>query len=371
MTENLADGEPSTRYLHFAVVVLNWNGRRHLQHYLPSVLATRYPNWTCVVVDNASTDDSVNWIKSLNHNALRLIELDENRGYTGGYNLALAGIEADVYVLLNSDVAVSENWLVPLNQAFQSSPQVLAVQPKILADKHPTRFEYAGAGGGMVDRLGYPFCAGRVFSDLEEDRGQYDMPRTVFWVSGACMAVRSTAFREAGGLDARYFAHMEEIDLCWRLQRLGGRLLTAPGSVVYHLGGGSLAYGSPRKTFLNFRNSLYTLTKNLHPQELFVKVFSRLILDGLAALYFVVRGSPADFGAVLRAHLHYYQVLPELLQERRRSRQPFLRLEQMQGVWQGSIWPYLALGASSRKRMRQALGDFVAKRVYNPSGQGH
>lgn len=347
------------RSLQFAVVILNWNGLAHLRRYLPSVLATEYDYWDCVLVDNASNDESVSWVQSYAGDRVRIVQLDKNEGYTGGYMEGLKQVQADVYVLLNSDVEVAADWLMHLNTFMVSKPELAAVQPKILSDRDRDKFEYAGACGGMVDGLGYPFCAGRVFTDLEADHGQYDKPRQVFWVSGACMVVRAKAFWECGGLDTDYFAHMEEIDLCWRLQRAGHRLMTCPQSVVYHWGGGSLSYGSPRKTYLNFRNSLFTITKNLAPTECLVRVWSRLWLDGLAAVFFLSRGSVGDFVAVIKAHGAYYRALPRLIQKRRESELPWIPLNAMRGVWPGRIWPYLGMGDAGRRKMLVKLRAFV------------
>jgi len=345
--------------MHFAVVILNWNGLTHLRRYLPSVLSTQYDQWDCVVVDNASTDDSVQWLQSNAGDQVRLIQLPRNEGYTGGYMQGLRQVEADVYVLLNSDVEVSPDWLTHLQAFMQEHPQVAAVQPKILSDRDRDKFEYAGAGGGMVDGLGYPFCAGRIFTDLEADHGQYNRPLQVFWVSGACMVVKAKAFWDCGGLDTKYFAHMEEIDLCWRLQRAGHLLMTCPQSVVYHWGGGSLSYGSPRKTYLNFRNSLFTITQNLAPGEWPFKVWSRLWLDGLAALFFLSRGSLGDFVAILKAHWSFYGALKDLMRHRRESKLPWIPLRSMKGVWHGRLWPYLAMGDAGRRQMAVKLRAFV------------
>jgi GT2 family glycosyltransferase len=349
--------------LRFAVVILNWNGLAHLRRYLPTVLKTNYAEWDCILVDNASTDDSVSWVQSYAGDKVRIIQLTSNEGYTGGYMQGLKEVQADVYILLNSDVEVKADWLSHLSDFMQAYPDAAAVQPKILSDRERDKFEYAGAGGGMVDGLGYPFCAGRIFTDLEADHGQYDKPRQVFWVSGACMVVRSKAFWQCGGLDTRYFAHMEEIDLCWRLQRAGHRLMTCPDSVVYHWGGGSLSYGSPRKTYLNFRNSLFTLTKNLAPEEFLSKVWMRLCLDALAAFYFLGRGSIGDFWAVIKAHWAFLGALPEMLRLRRGSSLPWVPLSRMRGAWSGRIWPYLGLGDSGRRRMAVKLRDFVECQV--------
>lgn len=355
----------STDFLHFAVVILNWNGLEHLQKYLPSVLGTDYPRWSLWVIDNASTDGSREWLKSQTPSTLALVTLEQNQGYTGGYMDGLQGIEADVYVLLNSDVEVQPNWLHPLNREFLRDSKVGALQPKILNDQRRSLFEYAGAGGGMVDSLGYPFCLGRVMGDIEEDLGQYDGVHRLFWASGACLAVRSRIFWESGGLDRRFFAHMEEIDLCWRIQRRGYQLRSVSDSVVYHLGGGSLAYGSPRKTFLNFRNSLWVLYQNLHSSELGLKIFQRLLLDGVAGVYFLVQGQPRHTWAILRAHAAFYASWREIRRLRHNSPWPRPRMADLEGVWSGVLWIYPALRSKGKQRLRDRLRLFANEKRFN------
>lgn len=289
-----------------AVVILNWNGRHHLEQFLPSVIRTEYANCQFWVVDNGSTDDSLAWLATHYQETVKVVKLSSNSGYAGGYNEGLRQIESDIYVLLNSDVEVSPNWLNEPAQRFMENEQLGSLQPTIRSWKYKGSFEYAGAAGGYIDSMGYPFCAGRLFEQVEADNGQYTYRKSIFWASGACMFVRSKAFWEAGGLDARYFAHMEEIDLCWRMQHIGYELIHEPASVVYHLGGGSLAYGNPRKTFLNFRNSLITLQKNLPFPQMVVRVFLRLLLDFPAALKFAAHGSWGDFWAVAKAHWSFF-----------------------------------------------------------------
>jgi len=302
---------------HVAVVILNWNGRKHLATYLPSVLKTSYANHQTWVIDNASTDDSVDWLQQNHAQTVKRVLLNNNDGYAGGYNKGLKQIEADIYVLLNSDVEVTPNWLEPVVQRFIANPQVAAIQPNILDWRKPQQFEYAGAAGGYIDALGYPFCAGRLFEEIEKNEGQFDQPKSIFWASGACMFIKAEAYWHVRGLDERYFAHMEEIDLCWRLQHAGYAIQQEPKSVVYHLGGGSLAYGNPRKTFLNFRNSLITLQKNLPAQELPWKLFTRLVLDFPAALKFLAHGSFGDFWAVARAHWSFFGMQSYIWKQRR------------------------------------------------------
>lgn len=306
----------SFRSLRVAIAILNWNGKHHLAQYLPSVLHTQYAQHDIWVIDNGSTDDSVAWLQQAFGDRIKVVQLPHNLGYAGGYNEGLKQMEADVYVLLNSDVEVDPHWLDAPMKRFLENKKLGALQPTILSWKDKSAFEYAGAAGGYIDSMGYPFCAGRLFEQVEAQQGQYDFPKSIFWASGACMFVRASAFWEAGALDARYFAHMEEIDLSWRMQHLGYELLHEPKSVVYHLGGGSLAYGNPRKTYLNFRNSLITLQKNLPFPQMLVRVFLRLLLDFPAALKFAAHGSWGDFWAVARAHWSFFGMQSYIWQKR-------------------------------------------------------
>ncbi len=285
-----------------AIVILNYNGAHFLRTFLPSVITHR-EQAAIVVVDNGSTDESARLVREQFSN-VTLLELGQNWGFCGGYNRALAQIPADYYVLLNSDVEVTPGWLSPLVQWMDDHPTTAAVQPKIKAQKQKTYFEYAGAAGGFVDELAYPFCRGRLFSYTEEDTRQYDRPCPVFWASGACMVVRATVFHTLGGLDEDYFAHMEEIDLCWKMQRSGFDVWCLPQSTVFHVGGGTLATGSSRKTYLNFRNGLSLLYKHTSPRELWWKITLRVLLDWLAAVSFTPTGL-AHTVAVLQAHYHF------------------------------------------------------------------
>ncbi len=298
-----------------AVVILNWNGLRWLQQFLPLVVE-HSGDARIVVADNGSTDDSVSWLKSAFPD-VTLIVLSSNLGYAGGYNAALSTIESDRFVLLNSDVEVTPGWLDGLNACLDQDPQLAACQPKMLSHSDRGQFEHAGAAGGFIDRNGYPFCRGRIFEITEEDKGQYDDDRDVFWATGACMMLRSAAFKEVGGFDAQLFAHMEEIDLCWRLRRRGYRIAYTGRSRVHHIGGGALGYGSPLKTYLNFRNSLIVLTKNLHTGVLWWWLFRRLILDAFAMLKFLFEGHAAHSWQVIRANIHFLARLPRVLRQRR------------------------------------------------------
>ncbi len=292
-----------------AIVVLNWNGKNLLERFLP-VLQIHTPHWAHIVVaDNASSDDSLDYIR-LHHPEVGVVELDRNYGFAGGYNRALQKVDADYYVLLNSDIEVSAGWLEPLIQTMEDDSRVVACQPRILSLENRDSFEYAGASGGFLDRYGYPFCRGRLFQVLEKDHGQYNNRTQVFWASGAAFAVRSGEFHSAGGFDNGFFAHMEEIDLCWRFQRMGHRIMACPDSVVYHLGGASLPASNPRKTYLNFRNSLLTLTKNLPARLFYPSILLRLALDDLAAFRFLISGRWKDFLAVCRAQLAFLVRFP-------------------------------------------------------------
>lgn len=289
-----------------AVVILNWNGKHLLEQFLPSVLQYSATLADVYVADNASTDDSIAYLK--NHfPEVKIIQNKENYGFAKGYNEALKYVEADVFVLLNSDVEVTENWLQRPLEFFKTHDKVAALQPKILDYKNKACFEYAGAAGGFIDKYGYPFCRGRLFSTIEEDTGQYDDEIPVFWASGACMFVKADVFWKVDGFDERYFAHQEEIDLCWRIQHLGYQVFYTYQSVVYHLGGATLQTANPKKTFLNFRNSLLNLHKNL-PENRFWTLFKRLCLDGLAGLYFLSRGKFVHLIAVFRAHVAFYSM---------------------------------------------------------------
>ena len=300
-----------------AVVILNYNGSRMLREFLPSVI--EYSKEALVAVaDNGSADDSLQVLQS-EFPQVRLLQLGCNYGFAEGYNKALELVDAEYFVLLNSDVEVTPGWLVPLLDFMESHPEAAACQPKILSYHNKTLFEYAGASGGFIDRYGYPFCRGRVFDTVEEDKGQYDDACRVFWATGAAMMVRSRAYKDAGGLDGRFFAHMEEIDLCWRLQARGGAVYAVPQSKVYHVGGATLAKSNPRKTFLNFRNNLLMLYKNLPAEELGGVMRVRCILDYIAAVKFLLTGSWGDFMAVVRARREYKRMRGSYSEARRRN----------------------------------------------------
>ena len=290
-----------------AVVILNWNGRKMLERYLSNVLTYSQEDATVVVADNASTDDSVEWLRQ-HHPDVPLIVLEKNWGFADGYNQALAHIEAEYYVLLNSDVEVTHHWLTPLVEFMDSHADVAACQPKLLAVHDHDSFEYAGACGGFIDRYGYPFCRGRIFDTVEQDNGQYDTAAEVFWATGACLMVRSSDYWEVGGLDGRFFAHNEEIDLCWRLRQRGRKVYCLPDSQVYHVGGGTLPKSNPHKTYLNFRNNLTMLYKNLPDNEWHKVSRMRLVLDYVAALkILLLEHNVGEFKAVLRARRDFHR----------------------------------------------------------------
>jgi len=285
-----------------AVVILNYNGEKLLKQFLPSVV--RYsPEATVYVADNGSSDNSIQIVSS-EFPQVKLIALEKNFGFCGGYNRSLKQIDVPLYVLLNSDVEVTEGWLQPIIRLMEDDA-VAAVQPKILSYHNNHLFEYAGAGGGLVDSLGYPFCRGRLFDFVEADHGQYNDTRQVFWASGACLFIRSSVYHQMGGLDEDLFAHMEEIDLCWKINRAKHKVMYCGESTVYHLGAGTLGYASPRKTFLNFRNGLTLVYKHWDGSEMLYKLPLRIMLDWLAALTFLMKGSWANFKAVFNAHVAF------------------------------------------------------------------
>lgn len=306
--------------LKVAVVVLNWNGKSFLQKFLPSVLNSIPYYAELFVADNNSSDDSVEFLKQ-NYPQVHLVINSENGGYAKGYNDALKQIEAQYYILLNSDIEVGPNWIEPIVQLMDRDSKIAACQPKILSYDRKQEFEYAGAGGGFIDKYGYPFCRGRIFQEIEEDQNQFDEALEVFWASGACMFVRADLYHELGGLDDDFFAHMEEIDFCWRAKNAGYKIYYQGQSVVYHVGGGTLHKSNPKKTFLNFRNNFYLLYKNLPSNRLIPVFFWRLVLDGVAGLKFLLDGSYQDSYAVIKAHFSFYASISSLKKKRRKLKQ--------------------------------------------------
>ncbi len=302
-----------------AIVILNYNGEKHLRNFLPS--AVKYcPDWAEVIVaDNASTDGSVAML-STEFPEVRRIILDQNYGFAGGYNKALAQVEATYFALVNNDLEVTEGWLDVLVKTLDNDEEIAAIQPKIKDYNKRQYFDYAGASGGFIDLHGYPFCRGRIFDHCERDIGQHNDPREVFWATGACMVIRSASFREIGGFDGALFAHMEEIDLCWRLKNRGRRIYCNPAAVVYHVGGGTLNKQHPRKTYLNFRNNLIVVIKNDYRNRFWGKLLKRMLLDAVAAFRFLFLHGPHHFLAVLRAHLYLHTHFRQLLRQRKSLR---------------------------------------------------
>jgi GT2 family glycosyltransferase len=316
-----------------AVVILNWNGKRFLEQFLPSVV-NHSQTAQIVVADNASTDDSVIFLKK-NYPAIRIIQNTTNVGFAKGYNDALSKVDADYFVLLNSDIEVTTGWIKPVIDMMEADHSIAACQPKLLSFQHREKFEYAGAAGGFIDKFGYPFCRGRLFQTTETDAGQYDDSREIFWATGACLFVRSDVYRRLGGLDERFFAHMEEIDFCWRAKNEGLKIMVCPDSKVFHVGGGTLPKRSWRKTYLNMKNNNIMLFKNLPSHQLFSVFSARLILDGIAAFKFLFDGGFMDFFAVIKAHFRFYSMLPALLRERKAKHlHPVTMIYRKNMVWE-------------------------------------
>lgn len=322
---------------HTAVVILAYNSEKFLRQFLPSLIQFT-PDAEIWVVDNNSQDNTQNFLLSTYPNSVKGLLFDQNYGFAGGYNKALTFIEAKNFILLNSDVEVSEGWLEPLLVQLESD-KVGAVQPKILSFHSKKYFEYAGASGGFLDKYGYPFCRGRIFETCEKDEGQYNDSTEIFWATGACLAIKKDVFFEVGGFDDRFFAHMEEIDLCWRLQLASYSNFVSPASVVYHVGGGTLHKSNPRKTFLNFRNGLLLLLKNLEGKSIFLVIFVRLMLDGIAGIKMLVNGDVKDFIAVLKAHFAFYAMIPYGIKQRKSIvRKSKVKLYSKSVVWQYFVY---------------------------------
>ena len=303
--------------LKIAVVILNWNGAALLKKFLPSV--TEFSKEADVyVADNASTDDSIAFLKK-NYPEIGIVQNSSNGGYAKGYNDALPYIEADIYCLLNSDVEVTKDWLTPIIKEFEDNPLASIIQPKLLDYTNKGQFEYAGAAGGFIDKFGYPFCRGRIFNELEADNGQYNDVMEIFWATGACLFIKADVFRELNGFDEDYFAHQEEIDLCWRAKNRGYKVYYVGVSEVYHLGGSTLSSMNPKKTFLNFRNSLFSLVKNLPAAKIIPIVVLRLVLDALAGLNFIFQGRFRHFWAIILAHFSFYKNFRTIYKKRKKA----------------------------------------------------
>lgn len=328
------------QYPKVAIVILNWNGRFFLEKYLPYVYNSTYPNIEFIVGDNASTDDSIAFIQR-EYPTIRVIANNSNLGYAGGYNEVLRQVTADYYVLLNSDVEVTPDWIEPVIQLLESRPDMAAAQPKIRSVLRRGQFEHAGAAGGYVDRYGFPFCRGRILHGVEQDNGQYDDTREVFWASGAALFIKRPCWDAVDGFDDDFFAHMEEVDLAWRLKLSGYRIGYCPESVVYHVGGGTLNASNPQKTFLNFRNSLYVLQKNLPFFAAVWTIFARMWIDLVALLHFMSLGKFGDAWAISRAHQHFFINIAKTA----RKRKKYTTVFQSAGLYRGSvIWAFYILG---------------------------
>lgn len=299
-----------------AVVILNWNGKSFLEKFLPQVIAYNSGYAEVIVADNASTDDSVSFIRN-NYPQVTIIQNSVNGGFAKGYNDALKHVKAEYYVLLNSDVEVTPRWIEPVIELMESDRDIAACQPKIRAYANREYFEYAGAAGGFIDKYTYPFCRGRIFDSYERDNGQYDDIREIFWATGACLFIRADIFHKASGFDEDFFAHMEEIDLCWRVKNMGYKIMYCPHSTVFHVGGGTLAKTSPRKTYLNFRNNLLLMCKNHDPHFFGLKLLARMILDGVAGIKFLLSGDVSHFSAVIKAHFSFYGMFSRTMKKRK------------------------------------------------------
>ncbi|MBG7612979.1 glycosyltransferase family 2 protein [Polaribacter sp. BAL334] len=321
-----------------AIVILNWNGKKLLEKFLPSIVNFSSEKAEIFVADNASTDDSIKFIKTF-YPSVNIIENSVNGGYAKGYNDALQAVEADIYCLINSDVEVTENWLPPVLDVFEKNKNVAIIQPKILDYKDKSSFEYAGAAGGFIDFFGYPYCRGRVFNSLEKDTHQFNDTTEIFWASGACFFIRSEVYHQLEGFDENYFAHQEEIDLCWRTNNLGFDIKYVGTSTVFHIGGATLQETNPHKTYLNFRNSLLNVVKNVPKKWFLIVVFSRLMLDGIAGIKFLIELRPIHTFAILKAHVSFYKNLPLFLKKRRK-----LYKKQAYFLHISIVWQYFVFG---------------------------
>jgi GT2 family glycosyltransferase len=329
-----------------AIIILNWNGQKLLEQFLPSVVNFSSELAEIYIADNASTDTSIKYVKKF-YPSIKIIENTTNEGYAKGYNDALANVEADIYCLLNSDVEVTKDWLKPVLEVFEKEEKTAIIQPKLLDFKDKTKFEYAGGAGGFLDIYGYPYCRGRVFNDLETDNGQFNDVSDIFWASGACLFIRSKIYHQLDGLDEDYFAHQEEIDLCWRTQNIGYKVKYVGTSTVFHVGGATLQETNPHKTYLNFRNSLLNVVKNVPKKWFLFVVFSRLILDGIAGVKFLIELRPIHTFAILRAHINFYKNFFKFLAKRKK-----LQKKQDYNLHTSIVWQYFILGRKKFKDLK-------------------
>lgn len=316
-----------------AVVILNWNGKKFLEKFLPSVVSSSYENLSVIVADNASSDDSVSFLKE-KFPSVKIIINSKNEGFAKGYNTALQEVSADYYILLNSDVEVEKDWINPIISLMEHDKNIAACQPKILSYHEKNKFDYAGASGGWIDKFGYPFARGRIFDYCEIDEGQYDNVEEIFWASGAAFFVRASVFQELKGFDEYFFAHQEEINLCWRMKRLGFKICVVPASVVYHVGGGTLAKGNEKKVYLNFRNNLVMMSKNLPFSEKAWKIPLRIILDNVAGIQALTKRDWKTFKAIQKAHFNF---IKWNLKRKNKTDLPTIKLKNLSGVFDGSV----------------------------------
>jgi len=332
-----------------AIVILNWNGKHFLERFLPSVVASEYENLKIIIADNASTDDSVSFLQR-NYPGVTRLNSVTNQGFAKGYNSALKQVSADYYILLNSDVEVNPYWITPVILLMESDDKIAACQPKILSFQNKKLFEYAGACGGWIDALGYPFTRGRIFDNCETDHGQYDSSMQIFWATGAALFVKSKVFHEINGFDEYFFAHQEEIDLCWRMQRAGYTVYVEPKSKVYHVGGGTLPRGNSKKTFLNFRNNQILLAKNLPWSEKWWKIPFRILLDQVSAVKGLLSGDAGYFVAIFKAHIGFFDWV--LFKPKKKPEHTLRKLKTFPGVYHGNIvWQHFALKKKSFKEI--------------------
>jgi len=329
-----------------AIVILNWNGQKLLEQFLPSVVNFSSQEADIYLADNASTDSSINYVRAF-FPSIKIIENTINGGYAKGYNDALKSIDADIYCLLNSDVEVTENWLKPIIEVFKAEKKTAIIQPKLLDFKDKTKFEYAGAAGGFVDLFGYPYCRGRVFTHLETDKGQFNDVEDIFWASGACLFIRSKVYHQLEGFDEDYFAHQEEIDLCWRTQNIGYKIKYVGKSTVHHVGGGTLQESNPHKTYLNFRNSLLNVVKNVPKSWFLFVIFSRLLLDGIAGITFIIELRPIHTWAIIKAHFSFYKNFHKFLKKRKKTLK-----KKTYNLHTSIVWQYFVLGRSKFKDLK-------------------
>jgi len=329
-----------------AVVILNWNGQKLLEQFLPSVVEFSSDEATIYVADNASTDSSIGFIKE-QYPSIKIIKNTINGGYAKGYNDALQHINADIYCLLNSDIEVTKNWLTPILHVFKTEENTAIIQPKLLDFKDKTKFEYAGAGGGFIDLFGYPYCRGRIFNYLETDKNQFNDVSEIFWASVACLCIRSKVYHQLGGFDEDYFAHQEEIDLCWRTQNKGYQIKYVGTSTAYHMGGATLQETNPHKTFLNFRNSLLNVVKNVPKKWFLFVIFSRLILDGIAGIKFIIELKPIHTLAIIKAHFSFYRSFNTFLKKRKK-----LQKKADYNLHTSIVWQYFFLKRKKFKDLK-------------------